>query len=196
MNTDLIEIAFHGRGGQGGVTASNLLVTAAFKTCNYPHVMAVPLFGAERRGAPVSAFARISRLELHTRSRIYTPDIIIIMDDGILRSTNPIATLKPDGMVLVNTADSVEEFRKKHDVPSSIKICVVDLVKICLGIGLVVEGTTPIVNTAILGAFSKMFPEIPLDIMKDTIAEHFNNSPKAALNIKGAEMAHENLVMG
>ena len=76
---DLVEIVFHGRGGQGSVTAANLFVAAALKDGN-KGVQAFPFFGAERRGAPVRAFARISDDEIHLRSEIYTPDIVIVLE--------------------------------------------------------------------------------------------------------------------
>jgi 2-oxoacid:acceptor oxidoreductase gamma subunit (pyruvate/2-ketoisovalerate family) len=78
----LVEICFHGRGGQGAVTAANLLVAAALIDGN-KGVQAFPFFGAERRGAPVRAFARISHDEIHLRSEIYNPDIVIVLDESI-----------------------------------------------------------------------------------------------------------------
>ena len=82
---ELVEIVFYGRGGQGAVTAANLLVAAALNDGN-KGVQAFPFFGAERRGAPVKAFARISNDEIHLRSEIYTPDIVIILDESIMDS--------------------------------------------------------------------------------------------------------------
>ena len=79
----LTEIIFHGRGGQGAVTAADLLASAALKSGN-EGVQTFPLFGAERRGAPVKAFARISDQEIYVRSQIYEPDIVVVLDTGIM----------------------------------------------------------------------------------------------------------------
>ena len=89
---NLVEIVIHGRGGQGSVTAANLLVAAALKDGN-KGVQAFPVFGAERRGAPVRAFARISESEIHLRSEIYSPDIIIIQDESIMDLVDDITLL-------------------------------------------------------------------------------------------------------
>ena len=75
----LVEIIFHGRGGQGAVTAANILVAAALRDGN-KGVQAFPFFGAERRGAPVRAFARISEEDIYLRSEIYEPDIVVVLD--------------------------------------------------------------------------------------------------------------------
>jgi len=102
----LVEICFHGRGGQGAVTAANLLVAAALKDGN-KGVQAFPSFGAERRGAPVRAFARVSDNEIHLRSEVYTPDLVIVLDESIMDIVDVLKGLKSDGTVLINT-------RKKH----------------------------------------------------------------------------------
>ena len=89
------EIRIHGRGGQGAVTAANLLVAAALEDGNVG-VQAFPFFGAERRGAPVRAFARISDEEIHLRSEIYNPDIVIVLDESIMDIVNVLKGLKKD----------------------------------------------------------------------------------------------------
>ncbi|MFX0099269.1 MAG: 2-oxoacid:acceptor oxidoreductase family protein [Candidatus Hodarchaeota archaeon] len=189
-----IAIAIHGRGGQGAVTASNMLVKAAHLTGKYPHVMAVPFFGAERRGAPVSAYARISTSKIHDRSRVYSSDVMIIMDPSILKSVNPISSLKKDGMLLVNSHEDPKAFRENNSIPSTVKLGIVDLVKICLDLNLMVEGN-PIVNTPILGALCKIFPNISIDVMVKTIKNYFSNSKKADLNAEGAKKAYEELII-
>jgi len=102
----LTEIIFHGRGGQGAVTAANILASSAIKSGN-KGVQTFPLFGAERRGAPVKAFARISDEEIYVRSQIYEPDIVVVLDTGIMDSVDVTAGLKKDikvgGIPVVNT---------------------------------------------------------------------------------------------
>ncbi|MHA1370271.1 MAG: 2-oxoacid:acceptor oxidoreductase family protein [Promethearchaeota archaeon] len=192
MDKNRVEIGIFGRGGQGGITASNLLVKAAYKTGKYKHVMAIPFFGAERRGAPVSAYARISKHNLYERSRIDHPDIVIIMDPGILKATNPINDLKKDGYLLVNTSEKPDVFKQKNHVNESILVATVDILKICLDINLMRDGSTPVFNMPILGAFCKIFNEIPLEVMLDTIIENFgSNLENGKLNARGAEMAYK-----
>ena len=98
----LVEICLHGRGGQGAVTAANLLVAAALNDGN-KGVQAFPSFGAERRGAPVRAFARVSDSEIHLRSEVYIPDIVIVLDESIMDIVDVLKGLKNDGTVLINT---------------------------------------------------------------------------------------------
>ena len=98
----MIEIRFHGRGGQGTVIASELLAQAAFIEGKTPQ--SFPFFGVERRGAPVTAFTRIDDKPIQVRTSIMTPDIVVVLDPGLLRTINVTAGLKPNGLLLVNTA--------------------------------------------------------------------------------------------
>lgn len=195
MDNSLVSIAFYGRGGQGAVTAANLLAKAGYKTGKFPHVMAFPVFGPERRGAPVSAYTRISSQEIHDRAKIYNPDIIVIMDPSILKTANPTSTLKNDGMMLVNTNEDARALRQKYGIPPGVKLGIVDIVKICLEIKLLIGGNTPVFNTPVLGALCKMFPQISLDTMCTAIKENFPNQKVADLNAEGARRAYESLVM-
>jgi 2-oxoacid:acceptor oxidoreductase gamma subunit (pyruvate/2-ketoisovalerate family) len=198
MNTminTLVSIAFYGRGGQGAVTAANLLAKAAYKTGKFPHVMAFPVFGPERRGAPVSAYARISSHEIYDRAKIYNPDIIVIMDPSILKTANPTSTLKKGGTMLVNSNEKASTLREKYGIPSDVKLGIVDIVKICFDIKLLIDGNTPIFNTPVLGALSRMFPQIPLDTMCTAIKEYFPNQKVAVLNAEGARLAHDALAI-
>ncbi|MHA1684659.1 MAG: 2-oxoacid:acceptor oxidoreductase family protein [Promethearchaeota archaeon] len=190
-----ISIAFNGRGGQGGITASNLLVKAAYNTSKYPHVMAFPVFGPERRGAPVGAYARISTEELFERTKIANPDIIIIMDSSILKSVNPISSLKEGGILLINSGEEATALKEQYHIPDSVKLGVVDILKIDLEIGLMIGGNIPILNTPILGALCRMFDEIPLDVMLSVIKEYFGGNEKADLNVKGATLAHDRITI-
>ncbi len=105
----LVEICLHGRGGQGAVTAANLLVAAALKDGN-KGVQAFPFFGAERRGAPLRAFARVSDGEIHLRSEVYTPDIVIVLDESIMRVVDVLKGLKNGGKILINTRKKPDDF--------------------------------------------------------------------------------------
>src|SRR5271157_20502 len=193
MQDSLVSIAFYGRGGQGAVTAATILAKAAYKTGKYPFVMAFPTFGPERRGAPVSAFARISSNIIYDRSKISSADILLIMDPSILKTANPVTTLKTDGLMLVNSHELNSELREKYAIPSDAKLGVVDIVKICFEINLMIGGNTPIFNTPVLGAISRMYDAIPLDIMLEAIKENFTKPDIAELNAEGARLAYEKL---
>ena len=102
-----IEIRWHGRGGQGAKTAALLLADVAFKTGAY--VQGFPEYGPERMGAPITAYNRISKDEIKVHSNIYTPDLVVVVDETRLESVDVTAGLKADGAIIVNTAKSKEE---------------------------------------------------------------------------------------
>lgn len=102
-----IEIRWHGRGGQGAKTAALLLADVAFKTGAY--VQGFPEYGPERMGAPITAYNRISKDEIKVHSNIYTPDLVVVVDETLLESVDVTAGLKADGAIIVNTAKSKEE---------------------------------------------------------------------------------------
>lgn len=104
-----LEIRWHGRGGQGAKTAALLLADVAFKTGAY--VQGFPEYGPERMGAPITAYNRISKNPIRVHSNIYTPDLVIVVDETLLHSVDVTAGLKEDGAVVVNTAQSADEVR-------------------------------------------------------------------------------------
>lgn len=108
MNQSL-EIRWHGRGGQGAKTAALLLADVAFKTG--AHVQGFPEYGPERMGAPITAYNRISSDVIRVHSNIYTPDLVVVVDETLLHSVDVTAGLKEDGALIVNTAQSAEEVR-------------------------------------------------------------------------------------
>ncbi len=143
----MIEIRFHGRGGQGAVTSAELLALAAIEEGKY--AQAFPSFGPERRGAPVLAFCRISDEPIKIRANIYEPDIVVVLDSSLLTIVDVVAGLKPDGIVVTTSKDSPEKVREILKIKN--RIGVVDAVKISrevLGV--------PITNTTMLGALIKV----------------------------------------
>lgn len=98
---DLIEIRWHGRGGQGAKTASLLLADAAFNTGKY--IQGFPEYGPERMGAPITAYNRISSTPITIHSNIYNPNYVVVVDDTLLESVNVTAGLKKDGAIIINT---------------------------------------------------------------------------------------------
>ena len=106
---DLIEIRWHGRGGQGAKTASLLLADAAFNTGKY--IQGFPEYGPERMGAPITAYNRISTTPISVHSNVYNPDYVVVVDDTLLSAVDVTAGLKEDGAIIINTTKSIEEIR-------------------------------------------------------------------------------------
>ncbi len=178
----MIQIRFHGRGGQGSVVASQILVEAAFREGKF--VQAFPYFGVERRGAPVTAFAKIDNKPIRDRSEIYTPDYVIVMDPSLVTVVNVVEGLKEDGGVLVNTEMRPEEL----NLGGVKTVATVDATSIAIKHKLGSK-TAPIVNSAILGAFSKMSGLVTLDSLTQSILA--NAPSKKEENAKAAKDAYE-----
>lgn len=181
----LKEIKIHGRGGQGSVTAAELLAHAAF--IEYKWVQAFPYFGAERRGAPVMAFARISDGPILVHSQIYTPDYVIVLDPVIYKVVNVTEGLKRDGIIIMNTTKKPEELGLKDW-----RVATVDATGIALELNLLVAGL-PIVNTSIIGAFAKATNEVKLESVLKAIRETWSGSA-GEKNARAAELAYERLI--
>ena len=106
---NMIEIRWHGRGGQGAKTASLLLADAAFNTGKY--IQGFPEYGPERMGAPITAYNRISDMPIRIHSNIYEPDYVVVVDDTLLESVDVTAGLKKSGAIVINTTKSSEELK-------------------------------------------------------------------------------------
>lgn len=163
VSESLVEIIFHGRGGQGAVTAANLLVEAALKDGN-SGVQAFPFFGAERRGAPVRAFARISEEEIHLRSEIYNPDFVIVLDESIMGLVEVLKGIKKDCTILINSREHPSDF----GFSKNYKVATVDATGIAIKHDILVGGI-PVVNTPILGAVPKILDRVTLESIQDVI---------------------------
>jgi len=107
--SDLIEIRWHGRGGQGAKTASLLLADAAFNTGKY--IQGFPEYGPERMGAPITAYNRISNSPITVHSNIYEPNYVVVVDDTLLDAVDVTAGLKPDGAIIINSTKNGDELR-------------------------------------------------------------------------------------
>ena len=178
------EIRIHGRGGQGGVTLAEIIARAAYKEGKW--VQAFPYFGAERRGAPVKAFARISDEPILVRSQIYNPDYVIVLDESLLDVANVTEGLKENGTIIINTTLQPEEV----DI-SGYKIATVDATGIALELDLLVAGL-PVVNTAMAGAFAKATGEITIESVVEAIKEEWKGAA-GEKNAKAAILAYERL---
>lgn len=157
----MYEIRFHGRGGQGAVLASGILA-AGFVAAGQ-HVVAIPAFGFERRGAPVVAFLRTDDKEIRRMTNITTPDCLICIDPTVAKSVNIFAGLKPGGTLVQASAKSLAEL----DVPPT-----VGTVGICNAVKIAMEiFRRPITNTLMLGAFARTTGAVELDALKQALRD-------------------------
>ncbi len=160
----MIEIRTHGRGGQGAVIASEILADAFFREGKY--VQAFPAFGVERRGAPVVSFTRVSDGEIRERCEIYEPDHLIVLDPVLIDTVNITSGLKEGGWIIINTNRDLRD----SDLAKRYRVAMVDANSIAVKHGLGTRAT-PIVNTAILGAFSAVTKLVGLEAVLGAITE-------------------------
>ena len=125
--SNLVEIRWHGRGGQGAKTASLLLADAAFNTGKY--IQGFPEYGPERMGAPITAYNRISDEPITIHSNIYEPDFVVVVDDTLLEAVDVTAGLKEDGAIVVNSTKTPDEVRSLLNGYKG-KVCTIDARKI------------------------------------------------------------------
>ncbi len=177
-------ITWYGRGGQGAVTASNILAKAAFID-GFRFVQSFPFFGPERRGAPVKAYTRISRRPINDFTSIYSSDVLLILDQKLVADVNPIEEINPGGYLIINASG----VNISLDLKNHVKIFQVNANDISLKLGLQVAGL-PVVNTCMLGAFSKATALVKLDTILKVIEETWSGE-FLARNLKAAELAYE-----
>ena len=162
---DLITLTILGRGGQGAVTACEIIAEAAYMSGNFIDVHAYPSFGAERRGAPVQAYAKLSRKhKIWDRAQIQHPNILIVFDETVL-DYEIVSSLHKNGIFIINSDKEPEFFSKKFNFSNETKIIVADISKLALEKDLTIDGN-PIINTPILGLLSKALPDLNLANLK------------------------------
>ena len=180
----MLEIRFHGRGGQGTVVATILLAKAFFDAGHW--VQSFPLFGVERRGAPVEAYLRVDLKRILVRTNVYQPDHLVILDRTLLNAVDLTHGLRPGGWILLNAP----ELFGRPEIFSGYRLAVVDATRIALKHELGTR-THPIVNTAVMGAFAKMLGMPPMEAVamaiEEEIPEHFER------NIQAAKDAYESV---
>ncbi len=170
----MVEIRFHGRGGQGAVTAAAILARAAGFDDKY--AQGFPAFGVERRGAPVRAFCRISERPINTRSQIYNPDVVAVLDQSLMHLPEITDGLKPDSVIIVNG--------KEMKLPLKQKVHFYDATSLALKIL-----GKDIVNTAILGVLAKKTKLVSLDSILKAVGENFSGK-MLELNTKVVKEAY------
>jgi pyruvate ferredoxin oxidoreductase gamma subunit len=174
----LRELRIHGRGGQGSVTAAELIAVAAFE--GGMHAQAFPAFGVERRGAPVQAFVRFDNKKIRLRSQIYEPDYIIVQDSTLIRDVNVFQGMKEGGIAIINTEKALN-----YPVPKGVRVIAIDATSIALQkIGLAIT------NTALMGAFAAASGEIGFVALEDALNRRFKGD-LATKNIAAAKAAYD-----
>ncbi|MDI6826548.1 MAG: pyruvate ferredoxin oxidoreductase subunit gamma [Candidatus Aenigmarchaeota archaeon] len=174
----MIEVRFHGRGGQGVVTSAYLLALAAFKEGKF--CQAFPFFGTERRGAPVTSFARIDKKFIRTRERVYNPDYVVVLDSTLLDVVDVDEGIKERGMIIINT-------NKDVNLQTKATVKTVDATDIALR----VIGK-PFVNTSMIGALVGATGIVKLESVIDVIRERFPEEI-ANKNIEAEKQTYEKI---
>lgn len=186
-----LDVRIHGRGGQGVVTAAELLSLAAFD--DGLHAQALPSFGSERTGAPVVAFCRIDEERIRAHDPVDAPDVVVVQDPTLLLGGEDVlAGLASDGIVIINSSRTPEELLgsglRLRDGQRAITVPASDMARELLG--------RPLPNTALLGAVAAATGQVGLDAVRRAIAERFGTRGEeiVAANVKLAELAHDRVV--
>lgn len=177
----LIEVRFHGRGGQGVVTAADLLAVAGFREGYY--TLSFPMFGAEKRGTPVVSFLRISDEPIVARDEVYNPDYVVVLDPTVMETVNVVAGLKEGGMLIANYPKGSEDLKKEIRADElKIKVATINATKMTMEIL-----GRPITNTTMVGAFGGATRLVSLETLLEVINEWF----RGELAEKNAKLVEE-----
>lgn len=177
----MIEIRFHGRGGQGAVTSAELVALAAIEEGKFAQSM--PSFGPERRGAPVQAYLRVSDEKIRVRAEVTRPNVVVVLDDGLIDIMDVTAGLKDKGLVVVNTKKSEQELREKMKYKG--RLAKIDALTLALEVLKV-----PITNTTMIGSLIKAGELVKIDSVVTQINHRFN-AKLAERNVAALKRAYE-----
>jgi pyruvate ferredoxin oxidoreductase gamma subunit len=178
----MIEIRWHGRGGQGAVTSVELLALAAIEEGKF--AQGFPSFGPERRGAPVAAFNRVADKQIKVRSGIYHPDVVIVLDEGLIGLVDVAEGLKPEGILIVSTSKTEADVRKALSYKG--RLGTVDGLAIAWK-----ELGVPITNTTMLGALIRASNVVKMESMRIPVDHRFGRI--AQKNLNAMHRAYEEL---
>ena len=187
----MVEVCWHGRGGQGAKTASQFLGDAALDIGKY--IQAFPEYGPERAGAPMKAFTRISDEPIYIHSSVTNPDVVIVIDPTLLGTVDVTDGLEDGGILLVNTDKSPSDIRKETNFKHG-KVGTVDATKIALE-----TLKIPMPNMPMLGAFLKVNNIVSIDEVSDIVKAKFIKKlgeEKTKANIEGIKRAYAELKIG
>jgi pyruvate ferredoxin oxidoreductase gamma subunit len=186
--SDTHEIRWHGRGGQGAVTAAKILADAAFRS-GFAGVTSQPSFGAERRGAPITASSRLAHEPVRVLSQVTEPDVVVVLDDSLVGVAHATAGMKPGGTIIVNTTRDAAQLVAAGGIGDDVRVVTSDVTGAAEAADLIVGGQ-PMVSTAILGAFARATGLITMDAVEAAISHAFKASA-ATKNIEAARIAYE-----
>ena len=181
---DYYEIRWHGRGGQGAITAAKILAQAAYLE-GYRGVTAAPSFGAERRGAPVSASTRIASQPIMVVSQVENPNVVVVLDHTLLKYNEVTSGLARGGWLIVNSWRQPKEL----DLGGEFNVATADATRVCSELGLTVAGLT-VVNTAILGAFVRATEAVSMASIEKAIRERLSGS-RVDTNLAAVEQTYQ-----
>jgi len=184
MTTKPYEIRWHGRGGQGAITAAKIVAQAAHLD-GYRGVTAAPSFGAERRGAPVSASTRMSPEPVMIVSQVEEPDVVVVLDQTLLKHDEVTRGLRRGGWLVVNSSQPPHELR----VNGEFNIATADASRVSRDLDLVLAGIT-VVNTAILGAFVRATGMVKMASLEAAVRGRFGKSA-SGVNLQAVRMTYD-----
>ncbi len=187
LDKEIVEITYHGRGGQTAITASQLLAQLTFEK-GFKDAIAIPIIGAERRGAPIQAFTKISRNKpIKTYDSVVNPDYIMVFDTSLLEIPRVKETIKEGVILLINSAKPID----LSLFPKNLKIYLIDATGICINRGFM-HSSGPILNIPMLGAFGKITGYYDLKIMEKVLKKEFGEN-RLEKNMIVAKDAYESV---
>ena len=181
----MLELRIHGRGGQGAVTSAELLALALISESKY--ALAFPSFGPERRGAPVLAFVKTDDQHVKIRTEVKQPDIVVVLDAGLLDIVDISSGLKEKGVIIANSRKTPEEMKSNFD--NKWMVATIDATAIArevIGV--------PIVNTTMLGAIAKVTNMVRLDSLEEPLKHRFGEEA-GKRNIEACKRAYEQILI-
>ena len=180
----MIEIRLHGRGGQGAVTSAEMLALAAIGIGKY--AQAFPSFGPERRGAPVQAFVRVSDKEIRIRGEIREPDVVVVLDPGLLNIIDVTSGLRKDGIIVINSRFPAAELKKRfQDKWPVAAVNASEIAKATIGVN--------IVNTTMIGAILKAADTVEMEALEEPLKHRFG--ARAEANFEACKKAYAQTVI-
>jgi len=186
-NENIVEISMHCRGGQTCITASQLLAKMAFEE-DFKDTIAIPIIGAERRGAPIQAFTKISKSKsIKTYDSVVDPDYMLMFDISLLDIPTIKATIKEGVNLIINSPEPIDT----SNLPNNIKIFIVDATGICIKHSFM-HSSGPILNIPMLGAFGKITGYYNLETMEKVIKKEFGEG-RVEKNMSVAKDAYESV---
>lgn len=185
MEKQSIEIRWHGRGGQGAITAAKIVAKAMFAQ-GYTGIAMIPTFGTERRGAPVFTSLKVSKDKIYDLSPTTRPDIVVVLDYLLLEEVDVASGLKKDGLIVINSPRSLTDYSF-----NGTRIAVADVTDLSVKAGL----PAGMVNSGIIGAFAKAAHMVDINHLLQAIEEEFSHR-KPKENARAAMLCYENTIVG